>query len=263
MGNLISIITPAHIYNEETYKELLRAIESVRAQTYKKIEHIVVNDGSTFPVKVPKYPHLKVINQENLQRYTAYNTGFKAAKGDVFACLDHDDEYDPDYCKYVNKWFKKYPEKIFNFGCAYWHSDGGIAYREAFEPKKEKVGHEVFGGGKIVNGTFVFAREVYDKLGAFPKHHVKNIDCTEINYSKGKRDLWMTSPYDFSAWYQMKYPEIRQFFMVDHENEPNKVIKELGNPFGNDYALFYQYTRKYHSRPIMEKFLYIVHPTEQ
>lgn len=261
MGNLISIITPAHIYSEETYKELLRAIESVKNQTYKNIELIVVNDGSTVPVKIPKYAWLKVINQENLQRYTAYNTGFKAAKGDVFACLDHDDELDPEYCKNVNNWFKKYPEKIFNFGCGYIHADGGFAYREAFEPKKEKVGHEVFGGGTIVNGTFVFHKSVYNKLGGFPPPVVKNIDCTDINYG-GVRDLNMVSPYDFSAWYQMKYPEIRQYFMVNHENEPNKIIKELGNPFGNDYALFYQYTRKYHSRPMREKFLYLVHPTE-
>lgn len=262
MGNLISVITPAHIYNEETYQELLRAIESVKNQTYKKLEHIIVNDGSTYPVKVPKYKWLKVINQENLQRYTAYNTGFKAAKGDIFAVLDHDDEYDPNYCEYVNSWFKIYPNKLFNFGCQYVHKDGGIAYREVFEPKKEKKGHEVFGGGNIVNGTYVWHKSVYKKLGAFPPPIVKDIDCTEINYSNGKRDLNMVSPFDFSAYYQMKYPEIRQYFMVNHENEPAKILKELGNPYGNDYALFYQYTREYHSKPMREKFLYIVHPTE-
>jgi glycosyltransferase involved in cell wall biosynthesis len=258
-----SIITPAHIYNEETYKELLRCIESIHNQTFKgEFEHIIVNDGSTYPVEVPKYKYLKVINQENLQRYTAYNTGFKAAKGQIFCCLDHDDEYAPDYLKRVDRWYKKYPKyKIFNFGCQYWHLDGGVSYRDAFEPKEEEKGHEVFGGGKIVNGTFVFAKEVYDKIGGFPPYHVKDIDCTEINYG-GKRDLWMTSPYDFSAWYQMKYPEIRQYFMVNFEAEPNKVIKELGNPYGNDYALFYQYTREFHSKPMKNEYLEIVHPTE-
>jgi glycosyltransferase involved in cell wall biosynthesis len=259
----ISIITPCHIYDEKSYQDLLRAIESVKKQKFnkKKMEHVIVNDGSTYPVKVPKYPWIRVINQENLQRYTAYNTGFKKAKGQIFTLLDHDDEYNPMYLYWVDRWFKLYPKyKMFNFGCAYVHADGGLAYREAFEPKEEKVGHEVFGGGKIVNGTFVFHRSVYEDLGAFPPQIVKDIDCSEINYGTGPRELHMWSPYDFSAYYQMKYPEIRQFFFVDQVNEPNKIIKELGNPFGNDYALFYQYTRKYHSKPMKEKFLYYVHP---
>lgn len=257
-----SIISSVHIATEEDYKELLRAVESVKNQTFKgDYEHIIVNDGSTYPVHIPKYKHIKVINITHSQRYTAYNKGFKEARGEIFSVLDHDDEYDPTYLEKVDKWFKKYPEKMFNFGCAYVHKDGGIAYREPFEPAKKRVGHEVFGGGNIVNGTYVWHRTVYEKLGAFPPPVVKDIDCTEINYSKGKRDLSMYSPYDFSAYYQMKYPEIRQFFMINVESEPNKIIKELGNPFGQDYALFYQYTRKYHSRPMKGEYLYLVHPT--
>ena len=46
--------------------------------------------------------------------------------------------------------------------------------------------------------------------------------------------------------------------MVDHVNEPNKIIKELGNPWGNDFYLFYKYTRKYHTLSFKE-YLYIVH----
>ena len=130
-----------------------------------------------------------------------------------------------------------------------------------------EVGHEVFGGGNIVNGTFVFHRSVYKDLGGYPPDVVKDIDCTDINYPAfpGQekpyiRDLHANTPYDFSAFMQLKYPEIRQYFMVDHEAEPSgKIIKELGNPWGNDYALFYQYTRKYHSKPIKE-YLYKVHP---
>jgi hypothetical protein len=57
----------------------------------------------------------------------------------------------------------------------------------------------------------------------------------------------------------MEFPGMRKFFFVDHDNEPDKIIKELGNPWGNDYYLFYKYTRKYHSMPIDEHLL-IVHP---
>lgn len=256
-----SIITPVWAASEQQEKELLRAIESVKNQTHdkKKIEHIIVNDGSTYPIKIPSYPWISVINQQNLNRISAYNAGFKKAKGEIFTLLDSDDEYDENYLSRIDKWFRSSKEKIFNFGCKYVHSDGGVAYRECFTPRKKKKGHEVFGGGNIVNGTFVFHRSVYDDLGAFPDPIVKDIDCSSVNYG-GVRELRMTSPYDFSAYAQIEFPELRDKFMVNHEAEPNKIIKELGNPWGNDMYLFYKYTRKYHSKPMKEEWLYIVHP---
>lgn len=261
-----SIITPAYIYNDQKKEELLRTIHSIQRQNYdlKKVEHIIINDGSLMPMKLPDFSWIKVVNQRNLQRITAYQTGFENAKNDVICMLDADDEYSPEYLKTVNKYYKEYPEyKMFNFGNIYKHKDGGITTRGTFQPKMEKIGHEMFGGGNIVNGTYVFAREIFEDLGAFPPNEVKGVDCTEINYPAGGdqwiRDLCMCSPYDFSAWFQLAYPETREYFMVDHENEPNKIIKEVGNPFGQDYALFYKYTRKYHSKP-MEDYLYLVHP---
>ena len=149
---------------------------------------------------------------------------------------------------------------MFNFGCRYHHEDGGKNFRDPFYPKKLDVGHEKFGGGSIVNGTYVFHRDVYEDLGGFPKDVIKDIDCTEINYGpKQPRDLHMNTPYDFSAAAQMELPEIREYFMINHVAEPKKIIKELGNPWGQDYYLFYKYTRKYHSKPI-KSHPYIVHP---
>ena len=258
----ISIITPVWVDSKERHEELLRCIESVKNQTFRgSYEYIIVNDGSIIPVEIPKYPFIKVVNQANLNRVTAYNTGLKEAKGEIICLLDSDDEYDPKYLCSVDKWFKEYPEyKMFNFGCKYIHKDGGVSEREAFAPKEEKIGHEDFGGGQIVNGTFVFHRSVYDELGAYPPHDVKDIDCSAINYSKGPRELHMTSPYDFSAYAQMEFPALREFFFIDKVSEPNKIIKELGNPWGNDFFIFYKYTRKFHSKPMRENFLYLVHP---
>lgn len=255
-----SIITPVHIWNNYRKMSLARAIESVSNQSFRDFEHIVVNDGSTQEFDVPSLPWLNVVNKTHEERVLAYAEGMKHAQGQIFCFLDSDDEYDRDYLKKVDEYFKKYPKyKMFNFGAQYAHADGGNTVRGPFKPKKLEVGHEVFGGGQIVNGTFVFHRKVYDDLGSYPPAHISNIDCSELNYSDGPRDLFMWTPYDFSAAAQMEFPEIRQFFMVDHVNEPNKILRELGNPWGNDYYLFYKYTRKYHSKP-MDDHLYIVHP---
>jgi hypothetical protein len=186
----------------------------------------------------------------------------KEAQGEWFVFLDSDDELVSYYLEACDAMMVKFPEsKMFNFGSIHITGDYKAQARGPFQPAKLDVGHVVFGGGTIVNGTYIFHRSVFEDLGGYPETDIHDIDCTEINYpdkdGKMVRSLSMCSPWDFSAYYQVKYPEIRPFFT--HDAEPKKVIKELGNPWGNDYALFYQYTRKYHSEPI-DAHLYIVHP---
>jgi len=255
-----SIITPVHIHNEQRLNQLYRAINSVKNQSVKDYEHIVVNDGSILKAKIPK--SIKLLNQPHSERIVAYHNSMKVAKGEWFVFLDSDDELVSYYLEACDAMIAKFPEsRIFNFGSIHITGDYKAQPRGPFQPAKLEVGHEIFGGGTIVNGTYIFHRSVYEDLGGYPEVDIHDIDCTEINYpdKDGKmiRSLNMCSPWDFSAYYQMKYPEIRPFFT--HDAEPQKVIRELGNPWGNDYALFYQYTRKYHSEPI-DAHLYIVHP---
>ncbi len=255
---LYSIITPVNCWTEERREQLYRAINSIDAQTFKDFEYIVVNDGSTLEFIVPGW--IELINKTHNERVSALNAGLKKSKGQWILFLDSDDEYEPNYLERLNEIIKENPEyKMFNFGCTYYHKDGTVTKREPFTPKKLEVGHEVFGGGNIVNGTFVFHRSIYKKLGGYPLDTIKNIDCTNVNYPafKGQekpyiRDLNINTPFDFSAYAQLEFPEMKKYFMVDFEAEPEKILKELGNPWGQDYYLFYKYTRKYHSKPIHE-----------
>lgn len=252
----VSIITPVYLHETDQRRQELfeRCVKSVRKQEYNlsDVEHLIVNDGSTVSLGDVSGAHVRVIDQPNLNRIIAFARGMKEAKGDIICFLDSDDEYEPNYVSKVVSYFEEYPDyKLFNFGATMIYADGGIQKRDAFKPKELEVGHEVFGGGKIINGTFAFHRSIYEDLGGFPEDIVvHDIDCTSLHYGK-VRDLTMLSPYDFSAYAQVEFPEIRKFFMVNHEEEPkHKIIKELGNPFGNDFYLFYKYTRAYHSKPI-------------
>lgn len=98
---LISIIIP--IYNVE--KQLSRCITSVRTQTYKNLEIILVNDGSADKCgeicdKVAKEDHrIQVIHKENGGLSDARNAGLEVANGDYIAFIDSDDYVACDYIK--------------------------------------------------------------------------------------------------------------------------------------------------------------------
>jgi glycosyltransferase involved in cell wall biosynthesis len=262
-----SVITPVHLWNEQRVERFLETIESLKEQSFKDFQWVVIDDGSTMGFRwdmlneaaVEAGFQLTLTHRPHEERVVAYNDAFQLARGEWFVLLDSDDELVPNALEKLDRFIKKYPnEKMFNFGCLYHHADGGIVHRDPFTPKRKKTGHEQFGGGNIVNGTFIFKREIYLKFGGYPNTTIKGVDTSEINYG-GVRDLYMGSPWDFSAAAQLEFPEIREYFMVDHENEPNKVLKELGNPWGQDYYLFYKYTRHFHSR-VLKEYLYIVHP---
>lgn len=266
-----SIITPVNLWSDARVEKFERCIKSVEEQTLKNFEWIIVDDGSPANVQ-PLWVRLrgrknfKILHKEHGERVIALSWGLKLAKGDWICFLDSDDEYDPNYLKEVDKMIKANPKyKMFNFGNIYINPDGTTSKRDAFKPKEEKVGHELFGGGNIVNGTFVFHKSVYKKLGAYPPDEIKDVDCTEINYPAGGsmiRDLRMETPYDFSAAAQLEMPELRQFFYID-DTDPlvvvgSKIIKELGNPWGQDFEIFFKFTRRYHSKPF-DKYLLKVH----
>ena len=88
----VSIIIP--VYNGEKYVK--SAIQSALKQTYKNIEIIVVNDGSTDNTdKVVQQFKNKIIylKKENGGVSSALNLGLLYMTGDYFSWLSHDDIY--------------------------------------------------------------------------------------------------------------------------------------------------------------------------
>lgn len=100
MNPKISIVIP--YYNRSN--SLTRALESVRAQTYKNIEIVLVNDGSTddsgdvVDSFALNNKHLKIINisQENKGPAAARNIAIKNSSGEFIAFLDSDDSWVPE-----------------------------------------------------------------------------------------------------------------------------------------------------------------------
>lgn len=95
----ISLIMP--VYNVEKY--LTKALESVKNQTFKNFELIIVNDGSTDKSMdiaksfCEKNKNFILINQKNQGPSVARNTGLKICKGDYIGFMDSDDSLEPEF----------------------------------------------------------------------------------------------------------------------------------------------------------------------
>lgn len=97
--NLVSIVIPC--YNQAEYLNDL--CQSIDHQTYKNIEIIIVNDGSSDNTEevskniVFAYPqyNIKLINQKNRGLSEARNTGVHYANGEYIVTVDADDKLHP------------------------------------------------------------------------------------------------------------------------------------------------------------------------
>ncbi len=130
-NELISIIVP--VYNVEKYIE--KCINSITNQTYKKIEIILIDDGSTdgSGKMCDEYAlmdkRVKVIHKENAGVSSARNLGINMANGEWISFVDADDWLDSDFCE------KLYNEAITNEKLDIISS----GYNRVYSTKQEKI----------------------------------------------------------------------------------------------------------------------------
>lgn len=96
--NLVSVIVP--IYNAAKY--LSQCLDSITNQTYKEIELILIDDGSTdgcYEI-CERYKQqdkrIRVLHKKNEGLVCARKTGFKMAQGEFLTFIDADDWIEPD-----------------------------------------------------------------------------------------------------------------------------------------------------------------------
>ena len=140
---LISVIVP--IYNVEKY--LRQCLDSILHQTYKKIEVIMVDDGSPDSCGAicdeyaAKYSNFIVIHKENAGLGMARNTGLEYANGEYVMFLDSDDYIDADLIKKLYSAIEKYGVDICKSGFQIVGDDGTVQSKRCYKD-------EIFEGNK-------------------------------------------------------------------------------------------------------------------
>ena len=163
----VSVITV--VYNgSQTIEE---CIESVIAQSYEIIEHIIIDGGSTDGtldvIKKHKDNIAKIISEPDNGIYDAMNKGIRAATGDVIGILNSDDMYADEFvienvvkCLSENNVHTCYGDLVYvdheDTDKVIRHWKSGNLFRERFKK-----------GWMPPHPTFFVKKDIYDQYGIF------------------------------------------------------------------------------------------------
>ena len=181
---LFSIIVP--VYNRP--EEVADLLQSLKTQTDKGFEIILVEDGSTIPALPQGYDasplRLKYYKKSNEGRSIARNYGIEHADGDFFIFVDSDCILPPDYIAKLRKSMEENPTDCFG---------GPDAAHDSFTDTQKAINYAMTAflttggirGGKVSMEKFTprtfnmgFARKVYEKVGGFREMFSEDIDMS-------------------------------------------------------------------------------------
>jgi glycosyltransferase involved in cell wall biosynthesis len=113
---LVTIITPS--FNQGAFIE--QTIVSVLQQTYKPIEYIIIDGGSTDNTVeiIKKYADKLTywVSEKDNGQADAINKGLEHASGKIVAYLNSDDVYEPDAVETIVAAFTTHPNKSIIYG---------------------------------------------------------------------------------------------------------------------------------------------------
>jgi len=181
----VSVVIPA--FNYASF--LPEAIASVLAQTWKQLEVIVVDDGSTdeTPGVCARQtdPRFRAVRQANAGLSAARNTGIREARFGYVGFLDADDRWEPGFLAAVLAEFRRLGPEFGAIGtaCARMNGDGRLlaAPRRNFLHTAELTAASFCLRNRPLSSSVVVRRQVFEDCGVFD---------TALRSSED-RDMWI------------------------------------------------------------------------
>ena len=185
---LVSVIIPTFSRSDN----IVRAINSVLAQTYKNIEIIVVDDngiGTHHQLETEK--ELKayitqgkityLTHEVNKNGSAARNTGFRSCHGDYVNFLDDDDYFKPDNIEKKVAALQNTPATVggsFSPVCHVYHSKSGVNKEiQNVYTKEDNVLADFLLGKALFNTSgILFKKEAITTLGGFDESFIRHQD---------------------------------------------------------------------------------------
>ncbi len=151
---------------------LKETIQSVRTQTYRDFEIIVVNDGSSDGTGawLKAQSDLRVVEQSNSGIAASRNNGALVARGAWLAFLDHDDIWSPDKLSIQAEFIRDNPDVAM---VSARHVRLGKDYSQPARPQwiKGDLLIKEYSESFIHTSSVVIRRDVFDSIGGFPTRY--------------------------------------------------------------------------------------------
>lgn len=170
---LISIILPA--YNAE--KTLAESVNSVLAQTYDKIELVIIDDGSTDGTKAiaeefaKKDGRVKVLSNEvNIGVLKTRLKGVRASKGLWIAFIDSDDLWNKNKLKRQMELIQETGSVLTYTGSGYMTADGE-AFSWVLHVPSEVTFKSLLKQNLISNSSVLVKKEIFLRYSPFSEDH--------------------------------------------------------------------------------------------
>jgi glycosyltransferase involved in cell wall biosynthesis len=158
---LVSIVTPS--YNTGRFIE--ETLRSVQEQDYPRIEHIVLDSGSTdeTPSILARYPSARVISHPGGVSEKV-NHGFSLATGEILAWINADDYYLPGAVSKAVAALQQHPEVALVY-CNYLHVDETSVEIDRERSKQAGFRQLIDERNYVPHQTAFFRREALEKVG--------------------------------------------------------------------------------------------------
>lgn len=214
----VSVVIPAYNKAELT----MRTVESVLKQTYRNVEIIVVDDGSTDSTRerLAMYGNtIRYMYKENGGACSARNMGIRAARGEYIGLIDCDDLYLPKKIEMSVAYLEKHPHIGFVRTPAYFIDANDRIISIYSHSQRSYVGwiyKKLLLFNFICNSTVIAKKACFGNVGLFD----------ETVFSPADWDMWLRLSEKYKAGY---LPVPLTKYRISHNyilNNLEKVEKE-------------------------------------
>lgn len=230
---LVTVIIPS--YNHAQYIE--NAIESIKKQTYKNWELIIIDDGSSdnthqVLLNLEKDDRIKIIlNNDNKRQSRRINEALLISKGKYISLLPSDDWYLPDKLEKQVALFDTLPN---DYGVVY---SGGLRYFEDLDKMIDIKADLIMRRGSILKNILLEPSFIYP------------------NSPLIKKECFDTYPFDesYTAEGEAIYTKIAMKYKFDFINEALVVMRDHSYNIGANTEVMLNENARYINELVIHK----------
>ena len=220
---LVSMIVP--VYNVAPY--LREALDSVVSQTYRNLEILIVDDGSTdgsgaICEEYRQDDRVRVIHQENRGLSGARNTGLNLMNGDIAAFLDSDDYLYPNMVEIMVDTMVRTGADIVICDFEWNNKASGLVRKSYSSVEALKV--LISGRMELAVWNKIYRREIWENI-RFPEGHIFEGTRTTYKLIEKARKI-----------------EVIPDSLMYHRTRPGSIVQTIT---GENYREFFLASQEY------------------